>query len=500
MIQEQLYLSKVASYLTQWIKPKWLILFTVVFTIFVTAIDSTSLWILLPTLAEEFDTDASIIIWVGMSHLVVSGGLLLIFGRLADAGGKSWLFILGTIIFAIGTCLAPLAPNIFVLISIRLFMGVAYALIMSNRDALLTMTFPQKQKGLAIGLQGIGLGSGLALGPFLAGIFIEIVGWQAVFWFIAPIAWFSVLLTLILLPRDGRISKSNINVYQAILLFLALSSTIIMLNQSARIGLTNPLTITSAMTSFTSVVCFFVVQNNTRRPVIDFTLFKSKVYSLGLTVLLAMYLVTNATAAITPFLLIHGFGYSATKTGMLSSLLHGIRPVCSPITGWLWAKMSSNPLWLIGNLILIGGLFLSGIADGSANSTLIIFSGFTLIGWGTAMIETTSGSIILATTHSNRLGSASASVATFRQIGLALGSTFGMAMFVLLSSQLTGLNASEITPHTITASAVISALSTTLLICGVIAVLVTLLMLLWWKPLNKEIASALFPSKKPQNR
>ena len=146
MMQEQLYLSKVASYLTQWINVKWLILFTVVFTIFVTAIDSTSLWILLPTLAEEFDTDASTIIWVGMSHLVVSGGLLLIFGRLGDAGGKSWLFILGSIIFAIGTCLAPLAPNIVVLISVRLFVGVAYALIMSNRDALLTMTFPQKQK------------------------------------------------------------------------------------------------------------------------------------------------------------------------------------------------------------------------------------------------------------------------------------------------------------------------------------------------------------------
>ena len=97
-MQEQLYLSKVASYLTQWINVKWLILFTVVFTIFVTAIDSTSLWILLPTLAEEFDTDASTIIWVGMSHLVVSGGLLLIFGRLGDAGGKSWLFILGSII------------------------------------------------------------------------------------------------------------------------------------------------------------------------------------------------------------------------------------------------------------------------------------------------------------------------------------------------------------------------------------------------------------------
>ena len=94
MNQQQLQLPNIALYLTRWIDVKWLILLTVVFTIFVTAIDSTQLFILLPTLAETFDTDASIIIWVGMSHLVVSGGLLLIFGRLGDTGGKSQLFIL----------------------------------------------------------------------------------------------------------------------------------------------------------------------------------------------------------------------------------------------------------------------------------------------------------------------------------------------------------------------------------------------------------------------
>jgi MFS family permease len=451
-------------------------------------------------LAEEFNTDASTIIWIGMSHLVVSGGLLLIFGRLGDAGGKSRLFILGSIIFAIGTCLAPLAPSVLVLIMIRMFVGVGYALIMSNRDALLTMTFPQKQKGLAIGLQGIGLGLGLALGPLLAGIFVEVLSWQAVFWCIAPIAWFAALLTLIVLPRDGKVSKSDINIYQAMLLFLTLSSAIVMLNQSVRIGLTNPLTLGSALIGLTSLLCFLAVQKNTQKSIIDFTLFKSKVYSLGLTVLLAIYLVTNATAAITPFLLIHGFGYSATKTGLLSSLLHGIRPICSPITGWLWARMSSNPLWLVGNIILIGGIFLSGIAGNSSNPTLVIFGGFTLIGWGTAMIETTSGSTILATTDSNRLGSASASVATFRQIGLALGSTFGMAMFVLITAQLTGTNASDITPHTITQSTLISSINTTLFICGAIAVLVTLFMLLYWKPLDKEITSLLFPLKKPSNR
>ena len=499
-MREPLRPPKVTRYLTRWIDLKWLTLFNVVFPTFVLAMDSSSLFILLPTLAEEFNTDASTIVWVGMSHCVVSGGLLLIFGRLGDAGGKSRLIILGSIIFAIGTCLAPLAPNIFVLILIRLFIGIAYALTMSNRDAILAMSFPQNQKGLAIGIQGVGIGIGLALGPFLAGILVEVLSWQAFFWVMALVAWLAVLFSVVLLPRDSRVSKSNINIYQAILLFLTLSSAIVMLNQSARVGLTNPLTLGSAVTVLTSLVCFIVVHKNTVRPVVDFTLFKSSVYSLGLTVLLAMYLVTNAAVAITPFLLIYGFGYSATKTGMLSTLLHGIRPICSPLTGWLWARMSSNPLWLVGHITLIAGLFLSGVADGSANPSLIIIGGFTLIGWGTAMIETTSGSIVLATTSSNRLGLASASIATFRQIGLGLGSTFGVAMFVLISSQLTNTSASSITPHTITQSVLISSINNTLFICGVIAGLVTLFMLIFWKPLNKEISSVLLPLRKPRNR
>lgn len=494
---ESLQLSTVTRYLTRWIDLKWLVLFNVVFPVFVLAMDSSSLFILLPSLAEEFNTDASTIIWVGMSHCVVSGGLLLTFGRLGDAGGKSRFIILGTIIFAIGTCFAPLSPNILSLIAIRLFIGIGYALTMSNRDALLTMAFPQDQKGLAIGIQGVGIGIGLALGPLLAGIFVEILSWQAFFWVMAFVAWLAVLFSLILLPRDSRTLRSNINIYQAMLLFLTLSSAIIMLNQSARIGFINPLTLGSSATALTSLLCFLVIQKNTIRPVIDFALFKSKAYSLGLTVLLAMYLITNAAIAITPFLLIHGFGYSVTKTGVLSSLLHGIRLVCSPITGWLWARVSSNSLWLVGNLTLIAGLFLSGIADGSTNPTLIIFGGFTLIGWGTAMIETTSGSVVVASTNSDRLGSASASIATFRQIGLGLGSTLGMAMFVLLSSQLTGTSAADITPHTITQSALISSINTTLFSCGAIAIFVTLFMLLYWKQLDKEIAPILVSFRKP---
>ena len=499
-MSESLRPPKVTRYLTRWIDLKWLTLFNVVFPTFALAIDSSALFILLPTLAEEFNTDASTIVWVGMSHCIVSGGLLLIFGRLGDAGAKSRLTILGIITFAIGTCLAPLAPDIFTLIVIRLFIGISYALTMSNRDAILAISFPQNQKGLAIGIQGVGIGIGLALGPFLAGFLVELFNWQAFFWVMALIAWLAVLFSLVLLPRDSKISKSNINIYQAILLFLTLSSAIVMLNQSARVGLTNPLTLGSMVILLISLVCFVVVHKNTVSPIIDFTLFKSSVYSLGLIVLLAMYLVTNAAIAITPFLLIHGFGYSATKTGLLSTLFHGIRPVCSPVTGWLSARISSNPLWLVGHLTLIAGLFLSGVANSSANPTLTIVGGFALIGWGTATIETTSGSIIVATTDTNHLGSASASVATFRQIGLGLGSTFGMAMFVLISSQLTGTNAAAILPHTITQSILISSINTTLFICGAVTVLVALYMLLYWKQLNKEISSVLLPLRKPYTR
>ena len=496
---EAFQLSRVTRYLTRWIDLKWLMLFNVVFPVFVLAMDSSSLFILLPRLAEEFNTDASTIIWVAMSHCIVSGGLLLILGRIGDAGGKSRFIILGTFIFAIGTCFAPLSPNVFILIAIRLFIGIGYAFTMSNRDALLTMAFPKDQKGLAIGIQGIGIGIGLGLGPLLAGIFLEQFSWQLFLWFMSLAGWLAVLFSLVLLPRDSRTSRSKINVYQALLLFLTLSSFIVMLNQSARVGLTNPVTIGSAATGLTGLLCFLLVRKNTIGSVIDFDLFKSKAYSLGLIMLLDLYLITNAAIAITPFLLIHGFGYSAIKTGLLSTLFHGIRLFCSPLTGWLWARVSSNLLWLLGNLTLIAGLFLSGIADGTFSPTLIIFAGFTLIGWGTAMIETTSGSVVVVSTNSNRLGSASASIATFRQVGLGLGSTLGMAMFVLISSYLTGTNAAEIAPHTVTQSALISSINTALFICGAIAIVVTLFMLLYWRQLDREIDPILAALRKPSN-
>ena len=48
-------------------------------------------------------------------------------------------------------------------------------MILANVNALITQTFPKKQRGLALGFSGSVVGLGLTFGPFLGGVLLDVM-------------------------------------------------------------------------------------------------------------------------------------------------------------------------------------------------------------------------------------------------------------------------------------------------------------------------------------
>src|ERR1051326_643649 len=154
---------------------KWLVMTVVGVGGFMAALNSASLIIILPTLQSDLHTDLINILWVLLAYTLASAVLLLSVGRLADLIGNKRIYVLGYLIFGIGSTLCALADNVGLLIAARAVQGIGGALLMANTSAIITHTFPKKELGRALGIASATFSVGTTLGPIVGGLLTDTI-------------------------------------------------------------------------------------------------------------------------------------------------------------------------------------------------------------------------------------------------------------------------------------------------------------------------------------
>src|ERR1051326_4500863 len=154
---------------------KWLVMTVVGVGGFMAALNSASLIIILPTLQSDLHTDLINILWVLLAYTLASAVLLLSVGRLADLIGNKRIYVLGYLIFGIGSTLCAVATNVGILIAARFVQGIGGALLMANTSAIITHTFPKKELGRALGIASATFSVGTTLGPIVGGLLTDTI-------------------------------------------------------------------------------------------------------------------------------------------------------------------------------------------------------------------------------------------------------------------------------------------------------------------------------------
>ena len=151
------------------IETKWLVLLAIGVGTFMSALDGSIVNAILPVITDYFNTGVATIEWVVTVYLLVVSALLLSVGRLGDLRGNKKTYIIGFIIFVLGSVSAGFSPSEAYLIGSRGFQAIGAAMLFANAPAILTKIFPASQRGQALGLQGTMTYLGLTTGPFLGG-------------------------------------------------------------------------------------------------------------------------------------------------------------------------------------------------------------------------------------------------------------------------------------------------------------------------------------------
>ena len=152
-------------------------------------LDNSILTVALPTIGRELHASATALQWVTGSYAVVFGGLMLLFGSIADRFGRRRVMLVGLVLLAVASLGTAFVTTAEQLIAVRALMGVAAAMTTPGSIALAFRLFATDDLRVrAINLiSTVGL-VGLAIGPTAGGLVLAVAPWQALLLVNVPIA------------------------------------------------------------------------------------------------------------------------------------------------------------------------------------------------------------------------------------------------------------------------------------------------------------------------
>ncbi len=184
-------------------KYKWIVLSNTTIGMLLATINSSILLIALPDIFRGIHIDplapgnTNYLLWMILSFLIVTAVLVVSLGRLGDMFGRVRTYNLGFAVFTVFSILLFVTPltgsaGALWLIGMRVGQGIGGAMLFANSSAIITDAFPQNQRGLALGINGVAAIAGSFLGLILGGLLAP-VSWRLVFLVSVPFGLFGTV-------------------------------------------------------------------------------------------------------------------------------------------------------------------------------------------------------------------------------------------------------------------------------------------------------------------
>ena len=461
-------------------EPKWMVFVIVSFGMFATTLEGTIVLVVYPVISEFFSTSASTVAWIGIGYFLSSCSLLMTMGWLCDLWGGKKVYVSGTIIFTLTLFLISFSQNVYHIILLRSLQGIGAAMVISSSTALIASQFSREERGKVFGLSGAVVGLGLGLGPLIGGLLIDFIDWKAVFYTRVPISIICLLLSVKIIDQNITKKDIKLDLLGSLYLFILLGSLLFVISQINILGYFSPLIIISLILFVVFTPIFIYQELHTEFPVVQINMFKNPVFLVSIITLLLIYQSWNTIGYITPFVTTHGMGYSIVFSGFLLSIFSLVRIAVAPIAGRLTDIIGSKILIFLSVILLIISLVLLSFATMyGASFEIALVLALASIAFG--LFDPANNTAVVNSVPQDRLGMASASIATARQTGLAIGIAFSSGIF---GSRLAHYNQSSIQNtqvENINSDLVLLAANDTIILSAAVCALTLLVFGFWIK-------------------
>lgn len=390
-------------------------------SLLIVSMDATIVNVAMPSIRADLGASASQLQWVIDIYTLVLASLLLLSGAAGDRFGRRRTFQVGLTVFALGSLLCSVAPNIGTLIAARLLQAIGGSMMNPVAMSIITQVFTGRvERARAIGVWGGVVGISMALGPIVGGALIELLDWRAVFWINLPICALAIVLTAVFVPESKSITMRDFDPVGQGLGMAFLFGIVFVLIEGPGLGWGDARIVAFAVVAVLAFVAFLRYEARRHDPFIDLRFFRSIPFASATMIAVCAFAAWGAFLFMMSLYLQDERGFSAMHTGLIYLPVAVGALIFSPLSGRLVGRFGSRPSLLVaGTLITAATLMLTQLS--ATTPVWQLLTVFAVFGIGFAMVNAPVTNAAVSGMPTDRAGAASAVASTSRQVGVSIG-------------------------------------------------------------------------------
>jgi EmrB/QacA subfamily drug resistance transporter len=393
-------------------------------------IDGTVVNVALGALQREFDATLVGVQWVVEAYALFLASLVLVGGSLGDLYGRRRIFALGIAIFAVASVACGLARDINELILARAAQGVGAALLVPGSLAIIGASFPENERGRAIGTwSGMAAITGAA-GPVIGGWLIEHASWRWAFFLNLPLAAVTLAIAFWHVPESrGEMRAKRLDWPGSLLVTAGLGLIVFALLESSNHGWRGWRVVSGLAAGVIALVLFVVVESRSAAPILPLKLFRIRNFTGANLLTLFLYAALGGVMFFLPLNLIQVQMYSATAAGAALLPFILLFSFLSRWAGGLVERWGPKKPLVIGPLIVGLAFVLLELLSQGGNYWMTFFPGIVLLGLGMATSVAPLTTVVMTSLSADRAGVASGVNNSVARVAALLAiAIFGLVM------------------------------------------------------------------------
>ncbi|WP_147803933.1 MDR family MFS transporter [Alkalicoccus halolimnae] len=306
----------------------------------------------LPTIQEVFGITQGEVQWLTTVFLMVNGIMIPISAFLIERFTTRRLFLTAIILFGTGTLIAALSQSFTMLLLARVVQASGSGIMLPLLMTVLLIVIPVEKRGRAMGLLGIVIAFGPAIGPTLSGVLLEFFPWRSLFIALLPLVAVTILVAFLFMQNVTQLSRPKIDIPSIVMSTAGFGAFLYGFGVASKEGFTS-LTVVSMVIIGAVIIGFFVRrQLRLDRPILEFRIFKFPVFTLSIGITLVAMVSLIGAETMLPLFVQNVLGFTPLESGLM--LLPGavVIGIMSPVAGALFDKYGAKVLAIPGLTIV----------------------------------------------------------------------------------------------------------------------------------------------------
>jgi DHA2 family multidrug resistance protein len=337
---------------------KWIVTLAVMIPTMIEILDTSVANVSLPHIQGSLSAGQDEVTWILTSYLVANAVVIPMSGWLARLFGRKRYLVGSIVVFVASSVLCGYAGSLTEIVIFRVIQGIGGGGLQPMSQAILMETFPPNQRGLAMGVFGMGVVLGPILGPVLGGYLTDNYSWRWIFYINVPLCIPALMLIVGYVfdpPYQQRLREDEKVDYAGLaLLSVGLGSLQIVLDRGQREDwFSSPFIVVLSLAAAVSLVALVFWELRHAQPILDLRIFRDRSFAAGNLVMFLAFFAFFGSIVLLPLYLQNLLGYSAFLAGWVLGPGGAICLLFLPVAGKLTERIDSR--LLLGFGVLVNG-------------------------------------------------------------------------------------------------------------------------------------------------